>query len=150
MNSSALDYVVRAMVYIASRPASDYISGRIIAREIGVSTTYLSKILQILVQAGFLKSVTGPGGGFALARAPGDISLLEVMETVEGPLPIRQRCVLGLSDCSDANPCPFHGEWKKNRGELVRGFQKMTLAEALKKSWPLYRSGTVRARGSQT
>lgn len=132
------------MVYIASLSESEYAPGKDIAEAVGVSTTYLSKVLQILVRAGFLKSVTGPRGGFALARDAKTVSLLEIMEATDVPIMIRDRCMLGLSDCSDANPCPFHGDWKKHREELMHTIKSTTLADAVKKSWPRYRAPASR------
>jgi Rrf2 family protein len=59
---------------------------RQIADELNASEAHLAKVMQRLVHAGFVKSVRGPKGGFRLARAPSDVSLIEVYELIEGPI----------------------------------------------------------------
>ena len=141
MNQNVIDYVIRSLVYLGSLPASQYAPGKEIASSIGVSTSYLNKILQTLVRSGFLVSTTGPGGGFALGRPAAQISLLAAIEAVEGRIRVRDECVLGLSECSDRNPCPFHEDWVKHRKTLLQKFQNTTLATALKKgAWPGYQA----------
>lgn len=139
MISKSLDYAIRSMVFIAAHSERQYFGVREIAESIQVSRSYLSKILQTLVRAGYLESVTGPGGGFALARPPEDISLLELMEVVDGHTRIREKCIMGQAECSDDNPCPVHTTWKMCRAELLEAFRGTTLVDALKKSWPQYR-----------
>lgn len=69
-----------------------------IARYLGVSEAHLAKVMQRLVRAGLLKSVRGPGGGFTLARHSGDISLLDIYESLEGPFS-PTTCLLGRDAC---------------------------------------------------
>lgn len=69
-----------------------------IASRLGVSQAHLSKVLQRLGRAGLVHSVRGPGGGFALARPAGEISLLSVYEAVEGPLSF-SNCLLDQPKC---------------------------------------------------
>ncbi len=59
--------------------------GKEIARECGLPLDYLLKVLKQLVAAGLLLSFRGPSGGFKLAKKPDTVSLLEVIEAVEGP-----------------------------------------------------------------
>ncbi|MGQ9474897.1 MAG: RrF2 family transcriptional regulator [Actinomycetota bacterium] len=69
-----------------------------IARYLGVSEAHLAKVMQRLVRAGLLKSVRGPGGGFALTRQSSDISLLDIYESLEGPFS-PTTCLLGRDAC---------------------------------------------------
>ena len=69
------------------------------AEELGVSPSYLSKVLQKLVQGGFLRSTRGAAGGFELALEPSKISCLEVLEAMEGALPERE-CLFAKTVCA--------------------------------------------------
>ena len=68
------------------------------ARELGVSPSYLAKILQLLVRGGMFSSTRGAGGGFELARDPEGISCLDVINLVDGPLPTRE-CLFRKTVC---------------------------------------------------
>jgi Rrf2 family protein len=68
------------------------------ARELGVSPSYFAKVLQSLVRSGFLTSSRGAAGGFDLAREAAGISCLEVLESVDGPLPERE-CLFRETVC---------------------------------------------------
>lgn len=111
-----------------------------ISENIKVSRTYLSKILQKLVREGFLKSVTGPGGGFALAKPPEKITLIELLRIVDGGQ-VEFSCILGMGECSDENPCPVHDVWIESRNKLLHQFYHTTVKDAMKKSWPIFRGG---------
>jgi Rrf2 family protein len=69
------------------------------AAELGVSPSYLAKVLQVLVRGGLLSSRRGAAGGFELAREASGISCLEVIELVEGPLPSRD-CLFAQAVCA--------------------------------------------------
>ncbi len=77
------------------------------ASRLGVSEAHLSKVLQRLTRAGLLRSTRGPGGGFCLKRSPGEISLLDIYESIEGPLQLDD-CLLEEKCCSGKN-CLFRG-----------------------------------------
>ena len=92
--TQASRYAVAAVVYLAAQKSNDYVTSRDIARAQGLPELFLLKSLKPLVGAGILRSIKGPGGGYRLARRAGDISLLEVIEAVDGPL-------RGWVDCAD-------------------------------------------------
>jgi Rrf2 family protein len=82
----AITYTVHALVFMASRAGNPTLASHEVAEVAGLPERFLLKVLKRLVTAGILQSVRGPGGGFRLARAPRRISLLEVVEAVEGPV----------------------------------------------------------------
>ena len=97
------DYAVRALLAIAS---SD---GRIvptaeIAKKQEVPYTFLQKILRKLVEAGIISVKRGTAGGFSLARPPLDVTLLEITESVQGPIALN-RCFLGEGKCPIQKEC---------------------------------------------
>jgi len=84
--SRSAEYALIAAGYIADNHQDGAILATKISNEYGVSVGYLLKILQQLVRAGVLRSKRGPRGGFALARPPEHITLLQLIEALDGPL----------------------------------------------------------------
>ena len=105
---------LRAVLYIASRNVESPVRGEDIAREEDLPQPFLSKILKILSSRNILHSVRGPGGGFRLARSADEISLLDIVEAIDG-LSQFDECALGWKTCQDDNPCPLHTSCKQMR-----------------------------------
>src|SRR5262245_37077015 len=82
----AASYAIHAMVHIAAEKPTAPIASHEIARAHDIPERFLLKVLKPLVSAGLLYSVKGPRGGYRLARSPNQISLLEVVEGVEGQI----------------------------------------------------------------
>ena len=89
---------------------------------------FIAKICRMLVEGGILISAKGPGGGFALARKPHEITLAEVMEVIDGPNQT-DRCVVGFAKCNDEVPCPQHDLFKPIRQRLKSYLASTTLAD---------------------
>ena len=99
--SEGASLALHSMVLLASRPHQP-LSTREVAATLAISEAHLAKVFQRLAKAGLVTSTRGPRGGFALGRAPQAISLLEVYETIDGPV--------GASDCLLGEPvCRGHG-----------------------------------------
>ena len=142
MISKALDYSLRAIVYMAANDEIDYFGVKELSKSTRVSPSYLGKVLQNLVRQGYLKSTTGPGGGFGLARSPSSITIMELISAIDGRKVMHQ-CFLGMADCSDSNPCPIHPVWKEHRDELVKSFGATTVEDIRTTSWPAYLKRTA-------
>jgi Rrf2 family protein len=83
----ATSYALHALSYMASqKPANKPVPSHLMARARGIPERFLLKVLKPLVSARVLQSVKGPNGGYRLAKNPTDVTLLEVMEAVDGPL----------------------------------------------------------------
>lgn len=82
--SRAVEYGVRAMQYLASRDTMCHVDE--ISEKMGIPQSFLRKILQRLVTTRLVRSHRGFAGGFSLSRPADEINLLEIMESVEGPL----------------------------------------------------------------
>jgi Rrf2 family protein len=89
---------------------------------------FMAKIFQKLAKAGILVSTKGRGGGFTLAKPPHEITLMQVVEVLEGPQ-CSDRCVVGLEKCNDHMPCPQHDLYKPIRQRLKDYLQTTTLAD---------------------
>jgi Rrf2 family protein len=96
--SDAANLAIHAMAHIArSRGSVNHSVGEISAEQ-SVSEAHLSKVMQRLVKVGLLTSRRGPGGGFLLGREPEKISLLEILEAMDGPMS-DCKCLLGRKKC---------------------------------------------------
>ena len=84
--SRSVSYALVATGYVAENCQDGPVLAARVSKEYGIPLEYLLKIMQQLVRANVLKSKRGPRGGFTLARDPKDISMLQVIEAVNGPL----------------------------------------------------------------
>lgn len=84
--SRSFVYAAEALTQLARQPSGATLSATQMADGGGVSSRFLLHVLRLLVEAGLLTSRKGPAGGYTLARPPAEISLLEVLEAVEGTL----------------------------------------------------------------
>ena len=98
------DYAIRAMMYLAARPAGELFSLREVSREQNIPQSFLAKIFQHLVHAGLVVSKQGACGGFALALPGSQITVAEVMQAIDGPLALN-RCVLWPETCERSERC---------------------------------------------
>jgi Rrf2 family protein len=101
------DYAVRAMLHLSRHHDGTRRKSRDIAADMAIPEKYLPQVLATLVRGGLVASVPGPDGGYVLARDPAAISLLEVLELVEGPLRT-QECVLRGGPCRWEDACAVH------------------------------------------
>lgn len=114
--SKRSDLAIRAVRYLNAHPGR--ISGAEIADAVGTSVPFLSQVLTPLVSEHWIDSRTGPTGGYALMDAGHAMTLLELIEAVEGPI-IDGHCVLEGSQCDDIAPCPLHSMWSAARAALM-------------------------------
>ena len=98
-----------------------------IAEGTQVPEDYLSKVLQQLVRADVLTSQRGRNGGFQLARAAGEISMLEVVTAVD-PIPRIEKCPLGLRQ-HGVKLCPLHRRLDHAYSLVQKAFAETTLEE---------------------
>lgn len=101
--SEAGNLAIHALAYMATLGPQKPVSATKIAKDINVSESHLSKVLQKLARDGFISSIRGAKGGFYFEKDPGEITLLDILVAVDGPLP-KHNCLLGRPVCSD-NKC---------------------------------------------
>jgi Rrf2 family protein len=97
--SEAASLALHVMVLLAEREADGPLTTHQAAERLGVSEAHLSKVMQRLSHAGFVRSRRGPGGGFELGRPPEEVCLLDVYEAIEGRLGPTE-CLLGRPACN--------------------------------------------------
>lgn len=141
--STTTQYAIRGLSELAGRAGAkksmmldELVEGTTLPRE------FLAKVFQRLVKAGLLTSAKGRGGGFSLARAAHDISLMQIVKAADGDGGVDQ-CVLGLDRCNDTVACPHHDLYKPIRQRLGDYLQTTTLADLAaslktKPTWPAH------------
>ena len=126
--SRSVEYGLRALTHLAALPGGARKMAREIAAEENTPLFYLAKTLQQLARRGILHAVKGPSGGFSLNRPPHKISVMDVVEALDGSDAF-ERCAVGLSECDDKTPCPLHDRFKPLRQSIVRYLTYTTLAD---------------------
>ena len=126
--SRTCEHAIRALAYLAARPVGDLCLVDEIAEAEDMPRPFTSKILRDLVRAGLLTSSRGPGGGYALARDPAKISLLDIQEIIDGDGNL-DRCAVGLAACNEFAPCPLHDEFMPLRRSIRKYLEETTLAD---------------------
>jgi len=124
--SDAASLAMHTMVLLADLTELP-LSAREIASKLHASAAHLSKVLQRLGKARLVRSVRGPKGGFLLARAADEITLLEVYEVIEGPL-VSARCLLGNPVCAGAG-CILGGLLESVNRQVREYLSGATLSE---------------------
>lgn len=123
------DYAIRACLRLAT--AGDQpLSSRRIAAETDVPERFLARVLVELVGAGVVDAQLGRTGGYRLRRPPKELTLLELVEAVEGPTMI-VRCVLRQRGCQPGEPCSIHPVWAAARKGILDVLEATTLADLL-------------------
>jgi Rrf2 family protein len=126
--SRKIDYGLRAMIYLASLPSGSVVPFREIARQMEVPEDFLAKILKTLVDQGLVKSARGPHGGYALGRRPADISFLDVIEAVEGPVALNV-CLDGDDACGRSGTCTMVSVWRAGQERMLDVYRQAKLSE---------------------
>jgi Rrf2 family protein len=130
--SRRADYGVRVILDLSTQPLSGRASTQTIAARQNIPTPFLAKIISQLSLAGLVTTHRGAGGGVSLSRPSSEISLLHVIEALEGPIQLN-RCLIEASRCPQDGKCPVHDIWAKAQADLTALLDATTfddLAEA--------------------
>lgn len=121
------DYALRCILYLSDDEKA-HRSVREISSEMHIPESFLAKILQRLMKAGVVASVRGAGGGFKLSKPASEITVLGVMEAIDGPLVIN-RCAVEPGSCDLSGECVIHPLWVILKSELERRFEKLNFKD---------------------
>lgn len=124
--SKSCVYGIRASIFIASEAENGFISISEVAKELNLSSHFLTKILQQLTNVNLLLSHKGPKGGVKFARDTKDIKLIEIIGAIDG-MDLFTQCALGLEGCGIYKPCPLHDNWTVHRTSLKELFETENL-----------------------
>jgi Rrf2 family protein len=113
------DYAIRAVRYLAKQGSdSDRVSTAKVAKEMQIPPSFLAKIISQLSIAGLLRTSRGARGGVSLAREAKDISVLDVVEAIDGPILLNE-CVGSNKPCVFEEDCLVHPIWLEVQESLV-------------------------------
>jgi Rrf2 family protein len=129
----AADYAVRVMIHLAGRPFGTRVTRDELSVSGSVPEHFLSKILQSLSRGGLITSHRGMAGGYSLAKDPETVSLLDVVEVMEGPLLLNVCLAPGLS-CDRKSWCSVHLVWVDAQEALAKVLRGATIAALARES----------------
>ena len=121
------DYALRAMLYLTRLEDNERAATSQIAKDQRIPPSFLAKIISQLSIAGLIHTSRGARGGVSLARPPEEISILEVVEAIDGPLTLNQ-CTQHPSSCSFGETCPLRELWCETQTELVDRLRNTSFA----------------------
>jgi Rrf2 family transcriptional regulator, iron-sulfur cluster assembly transcription factor len=133
MLSNSCRYGIRAVIYLAGQPVEGGMTGiRKISSDLGLPTPFLAKILQQLAKQKILNSSKGPHGGFSLLRDPQKITLLDIVNSIDGQ-DVFTNCIMHNGSCEGVEDskkhCPLHDDYESTRKELIKLFSHKTIYE---------------------
>jgi len=147
--SRSAEYAIRALIPLARLPTGEFALVKTLAAQTGIPSHFLAKILQDLARLGLLKSTKGPHGGFRLNQPPEEITMLRIVEAMDGPGRYNG-CIGGSPECHDRVACAMHDGWMALRSRIMDylgGTSIADLAKALGEKRRLL--ARPRRRGSQ-
>ncbi len=101
-----------------------------LAERAGLEATTVAKVLKPLAQAGLVQAFRGVNGGYRLARAPSEISLVEIVEAIEGPLAMTE-CSIHDGHCEIEHSCSARANWRRINDVVADVLRKVSLADML-------------------
>jgi len=127
--SPAAELAVRSMLILAEEHGRGPVTLTTICRRRALPRQYLVKILSTLAKAGLVTAIRGKNGGYKLAKAPEQITVLEIIETIEGRIALNY-CQQEPSQC-DQTSCPVRPVWTDFQNLLRHKLGETTLADCV-------------------
>src|SRR4051794_3350613 len=126
--SRKIDYGLRAAIHPAGLPAGRIASLQGLSAPVPIPRDFPAKILKGLAGRGLVRSARGAHGGYQLARPPREISFLEVIEAVEGPVQLNV-CLDDKDRCDVSAGCTMYHVWKSGQERMLEVYRRTSLAE---------------------
>lgn len=128
-----VEYALRAILHLARLPVGERSTFKYIADTELVPRDFMAKVLRDLVTSGLVKSTRGAAGGFELARSPDDITFLEVIEAVDGPIAINF-CSDAGEGCAFINLCSMQSVWRAGEEAMLAVFRATSIGDLVERS----------------
>jgi Rrf2 family protein len=128
--SRECEYAVRGMVALAGASPGQALTLQEVAVQDNLPPGFLSKIFQKLVRHGLIQSHRGIQRGYTLAHPAPEITLRQILESIEGP-DLFDRCAFSHRRCGEAGQCLVHPYWRRVRGEVTHLFEEVSLRDLL-------------------
>ena len=125
------DYAVRIVYYLAA--ADRKTDAGAIAAQAGVTMRFTLKILGKLSRAGIVRSFKGAAGGYVLSKTPAEISLLDIITVIDGPIAIN-KCLtpeVGCTRVEDKSSCPFHAQFQRVSNIISKELDEVKMVQFL-------------------
>ena len=122
------DYALRAMAHLAAAHGNGAVSTRTIAATEAIPYELACKVMQRLNKAGLVESSRGPAGGFRLKRKPSRVTLLDVIDAIQGPVGLN-RCLLAKDACTRQRSCPVRPKLKQLQHYVSAYLSEITLQD---------------------
>lgn len=123
--SRACEYAIHGLVEMARYPEEEFWRIQDLAQKINVPSSVLAKTFQTLVKEQILYSAKGPGGGFSFALPTKKISLMKIVNIIDGSN-LFQNCILGHLECNGNHLCPIHELWESARDIILNNLNQTT------------------------
>jgi Rrf2 family protein len=123
----AADYAVRVMTHLASEPEGTVVSKGALAKVSDAPESFLAKILQSLTHAGLIEARRGVDGGFLLLDRGARASLLDVVESIDGPISLNI-CLNADVSCPRVNGCAAHQVWRRAQEAMLTVLREAKIA----------------------
>ena len=120
------DYAIRSMIHLADLPIENRVSTATISAAESIPLPFLTKVISRLATAGLVTTSRGMGGGVSLARPPEEITLLQVVEAVDGPI-VLNHCLLRSGMCEREPECAAHDVWAEVQDRLTQELSSVTM-----------------------
>ncbi len=128
--SRKVDYGLRALIHLASLPPGTREPQQEIASKNDIPREFLAKILKTLVDRGLVTALRGPHGGVALARPASEVSFLEVIEALEGPV-VMNLCLDTSHGCTQLSSCTMQMVWRAGQERMLDVYRATSLADLI-------------------
>lgn len=128
--SKTTSYAISVLSYMARHEGKQY-SAKKLHEILKIPWPYLRQLLTSLSKSGFIYSTQGRNGGFQLQKAPDQIILSEIIDSVEG-LDVLGTCIMGFEKCPFNQTCAMHEVWEDTRSNILKVLNSTTLETLLK------------------
>lgn len=145
--SKKCEYVLSGLARLSCGSGEKRFRAVDFCREYDLPEPFTRKALQELVRVGILRAVQGPGGGYSFAKSPQKITVLEVIEAVEGKMRF-DSCVMGFEECGARQPCGMHAMWIQLKEKILARLEQETLDSLMRVSSRLQSKKTSSGRSA--
>ncbi len=112
------DYALRAIIFLSRLEENEIAATSLIAEDQKIPPSFLAKIISQLSLAGLINTSRGARGGVSLAKTTNEISVLDVVEAIDGPIFLNE-CTKSSSSCPFLDSCPLLEVWREARADLI-------------------------------